>query len=341
MSKILLVGDPHVTHDDLEDCQKLFDIINKATKENVVEHVFFLGDMHHRHSSVRTEEMAFVKANLKRIVEDNPTVTIHILLGNHDMPTSCDRKHNSLWPYESERVKIYDEPTYLSKLHNQTQYPFFAIPYCHSAEEWDKQISQIPFSEAVVFAHQSFMGFSYENGFPIKEGFTAPEGIQIYSGHIHSPQNHKNIFYTGSPRWRTIGDSDVEQRHLHILEIKNNKTTITKKIPTHNEDGVRRIMRVKYEYPQTLEMAPAKNVVLHVEITGPKDWLKEEAKKWQGKAKVKTNQIAQTSSHQIRESQGVGTAFGQYLKHHLSQAQNPPPNEWVNQQLAQYGLPLI
>lgn len=326
--KVLLVGDPHVTHDDLQDCQALFDIIKEAVKKHQVTDVFFMGDMHHRHNSVRTEELSFVKQNLDDLA-DNYKTTVHLLLGNHDMPTSCQSEHNSIWPYKSKNIRIYDNPTYITDISNDWNTAIFAIPYCHTNEEWDNQINQIPHKKAIVFAHQSFLGFTYENGYPIKDGLTVPDHIQVYSGHIHSPQSINNIFYTGAPRWKTLGDAEVKQRYLYIME----NGQITNKIPTYNQNqtSVRRIRREFYQYPDSPTIETNQNEVLYLEITGPKEWLKGECQKWP-KAKITTKTQVNINQIEVKASLGVPTVFQDFMQAQL-QKPNYPSKDWVNQQL--------
>jgi len=329
---IVVVGDPHVTHDDIEDCRRMFQIIERTVDEWSPSHVIFLGDMHHTHSTVRAEVLSFTQEKLGNLSKKAKVV---LIVGNHDMPLSCDIEHNTIWPYANV-ARVVDKKTYLSSLdYDDTM--VFAIPYCHSEEMWNEQVGSIP-SKALVFAHQSFDGFHYENGTAIKDGYQVPEHIKVISGHIHSPQKRGNVTYVGAPRWRHLGDADVEQRYLYVYD----KGMLVHKEPMWKEDGsgVKRIVKITstQENPYTKEV-DIKNADITVSIEGDKNFIAEEKKRWKNKAKIKTTEITKEKAIKtVSESKGVSQSFVDYLKERLTKSQLP--KSWVQRQLEELNLPM-
>ena len=56
--RLLIVGDPHVTVEELGDCQGLMALIDQTLEADpTIDHVVFLGDLHHNHRLIDVDVM--------------------------------------------------------------------------------------------------------------------------------------------------------------------------------------------------------------------------------------------------------------------------------------------
>jgi DNA repair exonuclease SbcCD nuclease subunit len=167
-------------------------------------------------------------------------------------------------------------------------------------------------SAKTVFCHQEFNGARYDNGFFTPHGADPSKILQnIISGHIHTPQSFGNVWYPGSPRWRTISDAN-QQRGLWLLTIKGGEVTSKTSVPT--DDICRRIWAIsvskgdapnpsgwnkKDDYRLTIEGDP--------EFVSDMGAYYKEAAPW-----VKIRTIIQDTTVKVRESEGIPNAFRKY-----------------------------
>lgn len=203
--KMLWVGDPHVTPDELADCQSLLDYVYQVALDQKADVVFFAGDLHHTHSVVRLEVSDFWRRNLKRLAQ---ICQVKLLVGNHDQPNDLEKKFHALEQYK-DVAQVIDHPT--------MEEGVLYMPYVRTQEEASNIFQQFA-SAKTVLCHQSFSGATYENGFTVEHGFEPPQ-LSVVSGHIHKTQKIGNVWYPGAPRWRTISDASTPTRAIQMLEF--------------------------------------------------------------------------------------------------------------------------
>lgn len=207
--RLLLVGDPHVTVDDLDDAQKLIGGIVEVCQEENPDAVVILGDLHHNHALVRVEVMDFWR---KAFLQLAPALrlgnNVFLLVGNHDRPNDLSTPAHALSGYSDALVKVIDKPQTIGQ-------DIWLLPYM-SNEAFVEAVLKLP-KPKMLICHQTFDGSTYDNG------FYAPDGIDpalvgvpvIVSGHIHTAQivnwSGGYIDYIGSPRWRIASDANVEK----------------------------------------------------------------------------------------------------------------------------------
>lgn len=210
--RLLLVGDPHVTVEELGDSQALLDGVLALDKEHKPDFVVFMGDMHHNHALVRVEVTDFWLRNLTRF--ENSAKRVVLLLGNHDRPNDVSSSAHALQPYESVS-RVISKLQYLEA--DQCKPSTVVAPYYHDKDQFTKDILEFPAKGLAIetlLCHQTFDGSVYENG------FYAPDGAdpvlvgvpKVISGHIHTKQVINwpggSVHYIGSPRWRTVSDAN-------------------------------------------------------------------------------------------------------------------------------------
>lgn len=275
MIRLLLVGDPHITADELEDGQHLIDGVYDTAADEDVDAIVFMGDQFHNHSIVHVDVLAFWQRSLRRLAKEFP---VCLLVGNHDMSSNASSNTTVMSVFEDmENVFLFRNGEQWGG--NRDAVTF--INYCHSEEEFARATKG-----SVVLCHQTFNGAQYDNGFYAKDGFDLKlvEGSQVFSGHIHTPQIIGNVTYIGSPRWRTVSDAGVN-KGIVVLDVENGVAKVHKVVPT--DQWCRRIVQIvdKETAPSETTMNPAWSYV--VDIIGSKAFVQGRMARWAG-ARVRT-----------------------------------------------------
>ena len=231
--KHLVVGDPHSTPDELDDCEALLRLVQRTADEHRVGVITFLGDLYNSHDVVTTRCIEFWHRWFRELSGQAGVVAIR---GNHDQVTPSEAFPHALLAHPD--IVVIDRPQAMPYLEGCV-----AMPYYHDAAEFLEGTRQLArMATRLLFCHQTFQGAQYENGFYAKDGVDVNAvGIpSIISGHIHSPQKVGKASYPGAPRWRTLSDAN-EDRFLWVLEHDGDHIRLAAKVPTG--DACRRIWR--------------------------------------------------------------------------------------------------
>lgn len=195
--KILVVGDLHLKPSQFSMAEKVLAWIRSSIEEIRPDMVVYLGDTFDTHSVIRAEIQGIFDDHLAKTL--SPLIeTIH-LVGNHDQWKPTSSEYHALRVFKSRRhLKIIEKPEYHMGL--------FFVPYIHEASLFPKSSAQI------AFAHQTFLGASY-NSFRPKDGVnTSDVGAEIIiSGHIHGRQMFDNVIYPGTPYASSLSDVDQDK----------------------------------------------------------------------------------------------------------------------------------
>lgn len=280
MIRLLLVGDPHITADELEDGQHLIDGIHDTASAEDVDAVVFMGDQFHNHSIVHVDVLAFWQQALRQLAKEYP---VCLLIGNHDMSSNTSSHATVMSVFEDmSGVYLFRNGESLSEALPRTEADDVTfINYCHTQEEFAKA-----HKGSVVLCHQTFNGAQYDNGFYAKDGFDLKlvEGSQVFSGHIHTPQIIGNVTYIGSPRWRTVSDAGVN-KGIVVLDVDSGVAKVHKVVPT--DQWCKRIVQIvdKEAEPSETTMNPAWSYV--VDVIGSKAFVQGRMARWTG-ARIRT-----------------------------------------------------
>lgn len=315
MAKCLLVGDPHVTQDELDDCDGLVRCIKTAISYGPkFDYLVFLGDQFHNHSILNVHVLDWWK---KTLIELRPLVNDNIicLVGNHDRPgNGIDSSINSMSTLDSLCLVVDDYLILDDML-------FVGYQYDHNRFI---DICQRNSDTKTVICHQTFDGAIYENGIYAKDGIDLgllPAKQRFVSGHIHTPHGFGNVDYVGAPRWRNLNDANVTERYLYLLDS----------LPTEGSPFLDKLFMTNgfVHWKTILDFSPgtgpgnyssyAGQNTIYRNFTGPMEWI--EQTKSILKNQVIPNNVTfidkffQTDNKPIsvRESEGIDISLDKYI----------------------------
>lgn len=295
--RLLLVGDIHAVPEELEDCARLRELVDRTAHGFSVDATVLLGDGHHTHNVIRAEVMAFYREWFK-----DPKRKIS-LIGNHDYAGEGNPIH-AMQIYE-DQIKVIDRPQALGGV--------LFMSYYADRERFVQDANSFPNTKTLV-CHQTFVGSKYENGLPALDGIDASRIPQarIISGHIHTPQSFDNVTYIGAPRWRSLSDANLD-RAIWVYDFDADGN-VTKCFSVDTGEYCRQV-RYVHITPEDLfggEMDPKHD--WRLDISGPSDFVTEQKRLWSKPGvKVRTF-VTDRRVARVRESEGIGTAFRKYLK---------------------------
>jgi hypothetical protein len=298
---LLFVGDVHATPGDLDECDRLMELVAETAIAHDAQ-VLFMGDQYDTHDVIRVEVLDFWKWTFSSF--EDRKIYPKFLVGNHDQafagsPINAMVAHSD---FSGEPFWITDR--------------VFCISYMHDKEEFVRVCNKAVAEGALtIVCHAEFDGGKYESGMFIPNGVD-PSRIkaQIISGHIHTPQYFANVSYLGSPRWRTANDDQVEERYIYVGKTTAEGITITHKIPT---SGVcARTVTIQDTKESPFDLAAAKeeygNQKFRVNIVGTREYCKERKRQLASSGvRIKVTPTT-TSSIKVRASDGVENAFAKY-----------------------------
>ncbi len=308
--RMLIVGDPHATAEELGDCTKLIDYVLKVNKENDVTSVLFLGDLYHTHAAINVEVLAFWRRSFERLAEVG--LEVYVLLGNHDMPgNEASTSHALMAHLDQAHVHVIDKPRVLNGVG--------FIPYQSSKEAFvaaAKGLRRDIHGVATIICHQTFDGSKYENGFFAKDGVDGNliDVENIISGHIHTPQTFGKVWYPGAPRWRTLSDANIT-RAIWLVGFKELEGTIISMKEFSTDEVCRRIETYVLTPDSRIEEflrynEPGDNDI-RIDLKGPQSWLDEMKSQFCG-FKVRTF-CTDAVAARVKESDGVDVAFKKWV----------------------------
>jgi DNA repair exonuclease SbcCD nuclease subunit len=286
--KILRLGDPHVKPSNVDESDRIMEMVLYLAKKYKVDRIEILGDLFHTHAVLRIEVLEFWTKWLSTFSHEFPTIAI---VGNHDQPGDHNLESHSLSVFKTlniENLVIVDKPTQIGI--------YGYLPYQHGHERFAKSVRKLADSGAkVLVCHQTLGGVQYENGFyapdtidPAAIGFSFNV---VISGHIHKRQIIKagniDIVYPGTARWDTISDAN-EQKGITIYEHDDETGKILSSEFFSTDKICSPIISVEWKQEDTKPALPDNpNARLNIELIGTSDWIKEQKEFLKGKASIK------------------------------------------------------
>jgi DNA repair exonuclease SbcCD nuclease subunit len=306
--RLLLVGDPHVTVEELSDAQGLLDGVHALYGQLGPDYVIFMGDLHHNHAVTRVEVTDFWLRNLARFPKDR----VVLLLGNHDRPNDASSTAHALQAYAG-LARVVSRVCHLGG-------GIYAAPYFHQKSDLVESMQQFNKSVKFLLCHQTFDGSRYENG------FFAPDGLdprilgigRVVSGHIHTGQvlNWEDgyVHYIGSPRWRSISDANVNK--CVVLWDTDDDTCQS----FDTQHWCSPIGKATLTNVNELDKVPFVDNLksrLHLDLVGPKAEVEVQAKLVKAqvpRAKVRPVYTDQSNKKlKVAESEGIHNALRRYV----------------------------
>lgn len=224
----LVVGDPHVTPEELDDSEALLRLVAETAESRRVDMVTFMGDQHHTHDAVSVKVIEFWARWFKKL----PDTTC--LVGNHDMVSPTEQYPHAMLAYPY--VRVIDSGRLVIAATAADPGGFAAMPYFPDPAAFVTEAQRLhdEHGDFPLFCHQTFAGATFENGWKPEGAIDAAVLPQkhIISGHIHSPQAVSGkVFYVGAPRWRTRADAGVK-RALALFSINGDGIKLVERIDT-------------------------------------------------------------------------------------------------------------
>lgn len=298
--KILFVGDPHIQKSNLDESERLMSwICNLAQKSKAK--ILFAGDLYNDFAVKRVEVEEFWDKHLRLM--DNPIV----LTGNHDM--NSDATSSALTVHKNV-CELIDTPKIIATL------GCGFMPFIRENNRFSEEALSL-YSKGVklIFCHAEFNGAQYENGFYAPHGIELdkfPADLQFISGHIHTAQLFKNVWYPGTPRQLTRSDVG-ENKGVYLLTIKNGILIDKEFIATPEDICVPFKQIIVTPSSGDIPLMPLSDRV-YVDIHGPKKFIDEVIKKIPNQAKIRTFPDQEKNTHGISESDGIPIAFMKYAQ---------------------------
>jgi DNA repair exonuclease SbcCD nuclease subunit len=204
-----IIGDPHFKEEQIRESEEMAEKCAELIEKLKPSFVVILGDTLHKHEIADNAPFVSVYYFLERITKTAP---VYILIGNHDYINAnqfLSDRHFFL-PYKKWKyVTVVDKPILLE----YENFSFAMCPYVPPGrfkEALDQLLKEGSMWDMVdcIFAHQEFKGCSY-GGIKSEKGDEWDENFPpVISGHIHDAEViGSNIFYTGTPRQHSFGES--------------------------------------------------------------------------------------------------------------------------------------
>jgi DNA repair exonuclease SbcCD nuclease subunit len=223
MSNFIVIGDPHFQQTNIVEVDLFIDRLLTLVRNRSVDYIVVLGDVLHFHERVHTTPLNKAYELVKKLRERAP---VYILVGNHDYTSNQAFLTEDHWMNamkEWKNVIIVDKVVELIDDYNQV---FLFVPYVPPGRFIEAlKTHPTDYKKATaIFAHQEFQGCKM--GMIVStEGDTWHESLPpVISGHIHSKQTIKNIYYTGSAMQHAFGES--EKNIIAYMTFEDKKFTL-------------------------------------------------------------------------------------------------------------------
>lgn len=297
MYRLLLVGDPHAIPSELDDCQRLVDLIANHTFDRVV----FLGDQHHTHGVVHLSVVSFWRRAFERLGGSRRVV---FLVGNHDK----ELRH-AAHPGCSVAEVYRDVATVVTPSAVIDGIGF--LSHFPDPEEFVREANSL--DTATLICHQTFVGALGDAGFVMPDGVD-PEALlqrHVISGHLHTPQSFGKVWYPGAPRWRTLSDAPVTDRHVWLVTFDHGIEIHREPVSTSDACRPVRSVEDSQESPVDLEsLTPG--VDWRVTVVGTPTYVVARKSAFVGRAKINVRYVRE-SAPKVRESDGPERSLRTFL----------------------------
>jgi len=221
MDQILWIGDLHCQYKNLDQYPLFISKIKDICSQYTVSKIVLAGDLLHGHSVIRTEPL---NAILEIVHEFRQLAQLTILVGNHDYINAsqfCTTEHPFNAFKSFSNVIVVDHPQFIDDC---VYMPY--VPVGRMVEALDTFTRHEWRNARVVFGHQEILGVR-EGGFVSTNGDKwSTDFPTLISGHIHTRQKLKNVYYPGTPMQYTFGDTENKTVSLFGFTTENRLASI-------------------------------------------------------------------------------------------------------------------
>lgn len=293
-----LVGDVHAVKSELDDCRRLIDLIAETVQRT--DTLVFLGDLYDNHGVIDLAVQTFWTESLRRL--EGLCEHIVILAGNHDMHKNSKVKGSAVSLHVGDARTVVDG--HFKKA--WTDGPSLFLPFFHHQADFKKKVLDNS-GHPLIFAHNTFQGAKYENGFYAPDGFPLDFPQKVISGHIHASQMlASQVWYPGAPRWFTKSDANEPKSVYRIEVAEDGVYKILEAIPTRTHCSP--IYHFEDRESSPLNIEPIPNARYYIDLHGSEAWIKARRPLYAGWAKISSFPI-RNKVVKVKESDGLGKAF--------------------------------
>lgn len=213
----VLFSDLHLSHKTKDTCFKVLRFINKTCLKTG-SRCLFLGDFWD-HVYRRGTLPVDLLNEVVRFFKNEWQVHLRMIPGNHDYYDANLTEHGlEMFRDINNRIRVQDEPMI-------TPEGMLILPYMKDASEIEQYIRDN--DPKAIFGHFDVIGARMNNTKLSTKGcnksiFTVP----TYSGHYHSPSQHGNVTYIGSPYQVHLGEAG-DKKSLKIVDYKTGELVKT------------------------------------------------------------------------------------------------------------------
>jgi DNA repair exonuclease SbcCD nuclease subunit len=222
MSKIIILGDTHLgarngSNKFSTHFNKFFtELLYPYTIKHGIKEIYQLGDLFDNRTTLSLKAFHACKDQWFEPLMQNH-ITMHVLLGNHDIYHKNTLRINSpelLLGEYGKHINIINEPTTIGN--------FDIIPWiCAENEDEVNQFMSRASVARFCMGHFEISGFSmYRGGEPLDHG--KPSSIfdnyeMVFSGHYHHKSQKGHILYVGTPYEITWSDY-ADPKGFHVFD---------------------------------------------------------------------------------------------------------------------------
>ncbi len=302
--RLLLVGDPHAVPSELEDCQRLVDLIDEHSGE--FDRVVFLGDQHHTHGVVHLSVVSFWREAFARLGGRDVVI---FLVGNHDKELRHAATPGcSVAEVYRDVATVVTPSLVVGGVGFVSHYPKPEDFVREARKLWD-------LGARTLVCHQTFIGALGESGFVLPDGVDPADvpQIAIFSGHLHTPQHFDKVWYPGAPRWRTLSDAPVLDRSVWLVQFDELGNKVSR--DAISTAGVCRAVR-SVEDSEGSQIDPSTltpGTDWRVTVVGTPTYVAARKAAFTGCAKVNVRYVRE-STPKVRESDGPVRSLHKFLE---------------------------
>jgi DNA repair exonuclease SbcCD nuclease subunit len=321
MNKYILVGDPHVKKDNVEESERLIDWIEALCNEHGARPIF-MGDQSNDHGTPRVEVIDFWDRAFTRLGKSG---AVYALIGNHDMNHECTASVMRVYRHIEGVVPIGTDGYTIDQSEHKAVY---GLGYFKSNEDFIESLNRLSAlsrgRKAIVLCHQEFNGADYGNGYFSPHGVDpdlVPENIQIISGHIHQKQfltrkidNKIVVHYIGTPRQLSISEAG-DQKLVYLVEFEGDTKIQAIAVPDTVCEQYREYTISPDGPPVEVLLPEIKNSTrVLVNISGSREFIKSVSNVLPESVRTRTFPVKERSEIKVKESEGVPKAFVSFGK---------------------------
>jgi hypothetical protein len=208
---------------------------NELMSLDGIQHYFFLGDIFDSRTSLSPLIINTARELFGQLSKKSPDISIHIILGNHDLFYRNHKNVHSLGILEDlgDNIKVYDKASEITIDDKK----ILLLPWITKDDKDDVHVMLAKNKYNICMGHLEINGFEKSRGCIEHEGMSNSifaNCEHVFSGHFHLRKPIGNINYVGTPYELDWGDYN-NIKGIEVLDLATMETTFvpSKNTPKH------------------------------------------------------------------------------------------------------------